>query len=123
MTENEELSRKLAEWAGFKERFGGEWRFEQFKATNHWWVAPNGRKFRELPNFTESLDACFKWLVPKIFEQGLFVSLVLDKRFNRATILSGLLDREDAITAVGEADTPALALCKAIEKLIDMEVT
>ena len=78
----EELNKKLAEWAGFKQRGMSYTGF-------HIWVNPNeirhfDRSMREqqgeeyprmpdkdkhyqCPNFTESLDACFKWLVPRLF--------------------------------------------------------
>ena len=94
---NQELNKKLAKWAKLEDGLGLD----------------------RVPNFTESLDACFKWLVPRLFENGLFISLIADKRFCRVTILSGIFDRKDKVEAVGENKDPALALCLAIEKLID----
>ena len=69
MTE-QELNKKLAEWAGFTYKFGKEmWNYERYKETNAWWEAPNGRRFKDLPDFTQSLDACFKWIVPKVIDK------------------------------------------------------
>ena len=57
--------------------------------------------------FTQSLDACFKWLVPKVVDEGyLFLSALFD----------------DWLDELEEEKEPALALCLAIEKLIDGEV-
>lgn len=64
------------------------------------------------------LNNIFKYAVPRLFQNGLFISLVADKRFCRATILSGILDRKDKVTAVGEHKDPALALFWAIYKVI-----
>ena len=56
----------LALFAGFTHEFGGEGFFYGEAAwTNNWWQAPNGRKIKHAPDFMHSLDACFKWLVPK----------------------------------------------------------
>lgn len=112
--------KKLAEWAGFDWKVcSGDYPWDPF---NHW-ADPKGNKVDRIPNFPESLDACFKWLVPSLFEKGLFLSLITDKRFNRATILSGLLDRNDKVVAIGEGKTPAEALCKAILKLVEASPT
>ena len=105
----EELNKKLAEWAGFtyEETADGDW---------HWFdmygdpLSPTGLSGE--PLFTDSLDACFKWLVPKLVwnvwlinaDNGWEFSIMMPMR-----------------QVVGKAETPALALCKAIEKLIDEE--
>ena len=67
-----------------------------------------GLEWIAAPNFPQSLDACFKWLVPKLSAtmftssyQLLLIRWVLDFTYD---------DKE-----------PALALCLAIEKLIDGE--
>jgi len=112
---NKELNKKLAEWAGFefkKVKFGDkvipQWLLE--KEWGHW----------EPPNFTESLDACFKWLVPNVE----LVSIATRRAYTGpiavpngywATVSIGALAQDE------QADTPALALCLAIEKLIDKE--
>ena len=65
--------------------------------------------------FTQSLDACFKWLVPKVIdtlmaEQECSSDLAYAILFNRWLLELQLIIPESA-----------LALCLAIEKLIDGE--
>ena len=101
--ELQELNKKLAEWAGFNLTCYGH---------GLAWFINNEALYCEikdsetpeecLPNFTYSLDACFKWLVPKAEEKSKIV--LYDWLVLRNTI------KEDA-----------LALCLAIEKLIDGE--
>lgn len=100
--ENEELNRKLAEWAGFK----------RVKYTTKIYKYPEGNS-NSLPNFTESLDACFKWLAPK-FHYDVLLSHAPDLSNWHCDILGKSV-------YIGEEKIPALALCKAIEKLIDNE--
>ena len=57
--------------------------------------------------FTQSLDACFKWLVPK-----------LEPRLEKIKALESWL--RDYLFD-NPTPEPALALCLAIEKLIDKE--
>jgi len=102
------LNRKLAEWAGlkvistmdFKDR--GELYIE-FK--------DGDGMINFLECFTQSLDACFKWLVPKAQETNEIQILLPPGTAQRAIVIIGH-------NAPIEAKTPALALCKAIEKLI-----
>ena len=113
----EELKEKLAKFARFKSICAKSKPFEWL-----WWLSPQGERLRELPNFPESLDACFKGLVPKL-------KSLLDRETARIRLEYSqrkegewLFYFEDYIPhshhyAYGE--TPALALCKAIEKLID----
>jgi len=108
----QELNNKLAEWAGFKLRW--------FNDYSWIWTDPSGNDLepRELlPNFLQSLDACFKWLVPKVRQdaedaRGLPVD---GEQTIRDLLYNWSLDV--AIRKV----TPALALCLAIEKLVDSE--
>lgn len=99
---NDELNKKLAEWAGFcfMDRRKGLLVFPD----------RTRRPINELPSFTESLDACFKWLVPK-------VKSMLDTKPTSTEYYKFLLmwigDIEDKL------GHEALSLCLAIEKLID----
>jgi len=54
------------ERCGFKEVLSRteEWRFAEFKTTNHWWEAPNGGRFKEVPPI--NLNNLFKYAVPKL---------------------------------------------------------
>jgi len=128
MGEYEVLNKKLAEFAGFKERgmsYVGIWLWvapEEVESFDKVAKGQEGKKYAEMPEkanhynlpaFTKSLDACFKWLVPKLLEASTDVDLAnTDKGWAFIVI-----DSEGEIG--GEAETPALALCLAIEKLID----
>jgi len=61
----DKLNKKLAEWAGFKledtQFYESSWGTTKVET----WRSPNGSSCNPPLNFTESLDACFKWLVPK----------------------------------------------------------
>jgi len=105
-----ELNEKLARWAGFTQTVGesleGIWTFpERSRASNM------------LPNFTEDLNACFKWLVPK-FNWFILSGGAMGDHF---TAECRLYEQKEIghKRVFGEAETPALALCKAIEQLID----
>ena len=106
------LTRKLAEGAGFKliPRFGGTDMSETV------WRYPDGSCYEALPNFTKSLDACFKWLVPKILR--LEYSVIITQDLGRAIGYIRPLQVGRQFDAVDNKN-PALALCLAIEKLID----
>jgi len=81
-----------------------------------------------IPDFTDSLDACFKWLVPKI-QSEYEISIVTDDSFrNRGTTRITLthvtkgshgVDKFYPLEYLGMDNNPALALCLAIEKVID----
>jgi len=104
-----ELREKLAKWAGFKYGF------------RYGWDSPDGSWCRVLPYFDESLDACFKWLVPKLtgflYQYTITINNIRD---GWACQLYGHTDNPYIPKRIDETgETPALALCKAIEKLID----
>jgi len=67
---------------------------------------------KKLPDFPNDLNSCFKWLVPKLAVVNL-TTLYLSGFWACVTGEHGTFDTT--------ADTPALALCLAIEKLIDDE--
>ena len=104
----QELNKKLAEWAVFRLLY------KDIEDRKSWyWVQPNGQTqaIREpLPAFPYSLDACFKWLVPKLPLQEIYIQPTSDNSWQVD------IEREEYWA---DAETPALALCLAIEKLID----
>jgi hypothetical protein len=111
----QELNKKLAEWAGFKEIKCYEKGNERYA----YWIEPVSEENYGLlpPNFTQSFDACFKWLVPKLYGFWLHRSINC-----RDFYFEGSYGDADGATHYNaEANTPALALCLAIEKLIDSE--
>lgn len=82
--------------------------------------------FDDVPAFTDSLDACFRWLVPKLQE------LKWKMRISAATLLGGTAqssltcwerkyNKQNRPHICVNAETPALALCLAVEKLIQKE--
>ena len=114
-----ELNEKLARWAGIKVlgivpdgtpegSYWGEMDLTGFA------VYPGESDASKLCDFTSSLDACFKWLVPKLREYGIMMAILDD-----FTWLFNIYNEKSIHDGVGE--TPALALCKAIEQLIDEE--
>lgn len=99
---NEELNKKLAEWAGFRPT-----------TIEGMWAFPIGVKMAATHSsckFTESLDACFDWLVP----EGCYVSFKKAKSGEIEVCLQW-----KKLERFGHGKTHALALCRAIEKLID----
>jgi len=109
---SEELNKKLAEWAGIPLSpidFG----------------VPCTEGGYDPPNFTESLDACFKWLVPKLNDSGYGIYKFTQYSFHSFGVELGALTYQGTINrymdgiCAAVAREPALALCLVIEKLID----
>jgi hypothetical protein len=111
-----DLNEKLARWTGFVSLpcsgvgppcEGGDW------------YAPDGKKFygtSTLPKFTEDIEACFKYLIPKCHSYSLRTS----PNGHRAYV--GILGKDkDNKLALGVYldPSPCLALCKAIDQAID----
>ena len=118
-----ELNEKLAKWAGFKQsdKAGkSDWHYGGGGKRIPNWHTPDGYPtvswvgHGSLPRFTDSLDLCFRWLVPKCGHVGLSTA---GGNFD-VTVWAKDADSEYEGIMVRET-TPALALCKAIEKLID----
>lgn len=118
----EELNKKIAEWAGFKfveevtEHLGGG----REEITPCYWNYPDGDWGYLLPDFTDpvwGIAYCFKYVVPKIASWR----VVLYQ--NDAGGVTSYIDSackcgmwEETLSF---AETPALAFCLAVEKLID----
>ena len=108
--DREALNKKLAEWAGF--------RFGHIKGEGNYYSYPNSdEKYYGYIDFIDSLDACFKWLVPKLQDKGIVVDLIAYEHKGYGCVISSVVD--DKNIAIIRNDNPALALCLAIEKLID----
>jgi len=113
-----ELNKKLAEWAGFIFDEGAEYGIPPILGL---WYAPDNNQigYPELPQFTQSLDACFKWLVPKVVGGD---SYTVDIRTEKYQTWVHLIAHYYMDKSYDTQDKePALALCLAIEKLIDGE--
>lgn len=114
--EDRELRVKLAGWAGFKEAdIKKRYYFSVDGERYAKWYEPDSEYPFKLPRFTRSLDACFEWLVPKLDTVTIEKTPYYEGFLATAEIEERSWEVEDK--------TPALALCKAIEKLIDNEPT
>lgn len=115
-----ELNEKLARWAGLQIRLATDEHYHWFDGDDicSSVVLEDGVEY--IP-FTDSLDACFKWLVPKLRQVTMSNSIVHPEGWMVDIFAGGgvgkLLDRSS-----GAAKTPSLALCLATEQLIDSEV-
>ena len=117
-----ELNKKIAKWCGFKlvKISGGDDPFyellrpngEQYEIWYSFRVGTN-KKFDKdaertlYPDFTTSLDACFEYIVPKL-DGG------IEGASRKVFLIKWITELEDG-------ENPALALCRAVEKLIDGE--
>lgn len=110
----QELNKKLAKWAGCYEAIN------KYTGLVCWWY-PDGYIHGSAapPQFTDYLDLCFKWLVPKLNDMGEKVRMISQPRSGGAFFCA--VGGKYLAHACVYAETPALALCKAIEKLIDGE--
>lgn len=122
MANEQELNRKLAEWAGFEFVNKDRYMVGVPGAMLHgYWMYPKPKEqmWGYCPNFTQSLDACFKWLVPKL--DGIVI-----RATRYPTIPQHIPDGFHVVASIGaleygvENKDPALTLCLAIEKLITL---
>ncbi len=98
---------KLAKWAGFRQNP------YPYKGEREHWFTPDKNTTDRLPNFLIDETACFKWLVPKLTGWQM-------RNWNglsQTTVVVWQGNAWDNYCATKE--TPALALCLAISKLID----
>ncbi len=116
-----ELNEKLAKWAGFSRSPHFNW--QKGKADPDWWgfhTIGDYLPTPQPPNFTHSLDACFKWLVPTLNKTGLYVTVQQSLSENHAYTVA-LWDENGQIRFAEDGETAQRALCLAIEKLIDAD--
>jgi len=99
---SDDLNKKLAEWVGL--RLAGELDYTGF------YMFADSEGIAHHANFTESLDACFKWLIPEVYKRcGQGATQALLEIWGLYISLGAYWRKE------------AKALCFAIEKLIDIE--
>ena len=119
--EMEKLNRKIAEWVGFyreieKVDLPDKWKLEE-------WHDPMGKVTKDfsLPNFCKSLDACFEYIVPKLgYREILLVPRPTTEESWSCWIGRFGIGQGTMPEAIAEGfESPALALCRAVEKLID----
>ena len=114
---NQELKRKLLEWAGFVwhnyEVYESE--HKDTRIEDPYWENPKGRRVIVPPDFPSSLDACFRWLI----EDDWYVLF-----WKEATGYGASIDQDPNQTGDeyrGFGETRAIALCNAIKEKIDNE--
>jgi hypothetical protein len=113
--EKQKLNEKLARWIG---NISHDWTDEVcgYKTTECFCKnchrAEDYTPFPCIPDFTDSLDACFQWLVPKA------IKFIQDKNVWNYQQSRRLLF--DCWLSLLNEDDYALALCLAIEKLIEV---
>ena len=118
-----ERNRKLAEWCGWKPGSGEK---SIANVDPEYWVNPVGDGYYltdELPDYENSLDACME-LVEKAAQTGREYFLIGRERVGEPWEVEILVHpNSDVIlpSACAEADTMPLAICAAIEKLIERE--
>ncbi len=118
--DEQELSKKLAEFAGFYEgtHIADSWyeRRLKWRRGDKFWVPPGMLIQIKLPNFPQSQDACEEWLVPEITKRGynIHIHYVVGKR--PKVVISNT-----CFTYSATNDKVSLAFCLAIEKLINKE--
>jgi len=122
-----ELNEKLAKWAGFRKEHNfrrevwlrpdddeSEWPIVEFDG-EYVTKMPFKAHTRPLPDFCNDLSACFTWLVPKLVQVQITCTHGLDTQ----AIVYRDPSQEPSFAEVHGYLAPALALCKAIEKVID----
>ena len=108
---DQELNKKLAEWAGFQRGWAKDVKTMDDAFDVEFFVDPKRNVILDLPFFIESLDACFKWLWKPTMEK-----LQLRNRWTYRQSEKELFRLwQDEL----KTDDYAKALCLAIEKLID----
>ncbi len=109
--EKQKLNTKIAKWLGWKY-------FENDEQCNRW-LEPNGDKalvghwHLNHPYFTESMDACLKWIAPKLLSYEIVFSV------GKEPIV--YVTQEGKISTRDTNESPSLAFCLSIEQLIDSE--
>lgn len=112
--ELQELNKKLAEWRGFTQENDGWWDTDK-TIPSYVWIDPDGNccTFIERQyNFTQSLDACLKHLVPKAIDE-IMAEHKCSSDVAYAILFKKWLQELELIIPKA-----ALALCLAIEKMI-----
>ena len=114
--ENQELNEKLAIWRWGKngiEIHGENREFIYIRGT--WNKIDKEYNISLCPDFTTDLNAIFKWLVPKLQFCNLFMPLFSHRAKYKAEVS---INAHDKMYSAYDNE-PALALCRAIEQLID----
>lgn len=112
-----EKNKKLAEWSGFESTtvyfdLGGG------KSGNHLWLKNNLAYMDEELDFFNDLNACFKWLVPKLINANRWLGMITVD-YSWGVQYTFAITEEDKTNIEFSDKEPAQALCGAILKLIE----
>jgi len=126
MIDKEALNKKLAEWAGFKEgSIKKHYYFEVGGNRLPKWQEPGKEWHIKLPNFTQSLDACLKWLLPKSTIDDIRFILFASSWGAMSCVIEAMGERfQSWVGYPSQTITPelfAMSFCLAFEELIDKE--
>jgi len=127
VTNEQELKEKLAKFAGFafvdlpyyyEETEGSEEGSYIARKIQQGYYKKDNLAYRSLPDFPKSLDACFEHLMPKAV--GLLADSDLSTTIEATYKLFGMWLKVISKSPYN-VDYEAMALCLAIEKVIDGE--
>ena len=108
---DEELNRRIAEWAAIKiKRYNND-------THRHYWFGDGW--YQDEPDFTHSLDALFKWAVPKL--GGMVIEFFSPDGIDTDWVCRIPFWKSHYLGLEYIGETPALALARAIKSLIDQE--
>lgn len=117
----DELNRKMLEFAEFHHvKSGTAYYYEWDKWTFDWWEAPNGVKYPTAPDFTHDLNACEKWIWPKLRKAINVEDISFGEDYCHILWWTGepKTDSYGCGVYAGEGE-PAMAFCLAVEKLME----
>jgi len=118
----QELNKMMAEWTEWEQIINSPFGYIGLDPLDK---NRNPRIKVEVPNFIESLDACFERLVPKLQEMNKTISLIaMSKRnvYKDARGKEGKFFYAKIGKIMASAHNPALAICLVVEKLIDSQL-
>ncbi len=111
----QELKEKLAKWMGLKRVHVNEEGYLLYCAGGL-----GADRWQEVPDFPQSLDACSKWIVPERILEITFMYSSNCVSCDIEGLSSNFFEGHVNVESIEEAWTKsALALCLAVEKLID----
>ncbi len=118
------INAKLAEWAGFFYDEGAEYvggGGNNDRLMHGLWFAPDNSRVGapQPPPFTGSLDACFKWLVPKLDADN--KRLRITSNIQGGCVVDMVRTTNGTKVANAWRELPARAVCVVIEMAIESE--
>lgn len=111
-----ELKKKMAEFCWGKENIESHQDGKFLYYRTRWIEEDEEWAIEVVPDFPHDLNACFKWLVPQALE------MIIEKGYVPPIMKLFQLWYDELVSLTGDSSNvqqAALALCKAIEKLID----